>query len=140
MMKAILSGVTLSLVLAGMALAQAKSITGGREDTPPAVAPDMASSMGPDLSGGWSVSGANPDGSTYSGTIVLTRNGPVYDCLQIIGEAQIACTALQSGNNIATVYDGAAISLYQIRPDGSIGGAWTVLGGNATGEEEWIRQ
>lgn len=141
MMRKILAGAALSLLMAGTVLAQAKTITGARDDAPPAATPpDMASTMGADLSGSWNVAGTNPDGSTYSGTVMLTRNGPVYDCLQIIGEAQIACTTMQSGNNIATVYDGAAISLYQLRPDGTIAGAWTVLGANVTGEEIWTRQ
>lgn len=140
MMRAFLASAALSLLMTGAALAQSKTITGGRSDAPPAAAaPDMASTMGQDISGTWNVLGTNPDGSEYRGTITLTRNGPVYDCLQVIGEAQIACTVLQTGNSLATVYDGAAISLYQLRPDGTIGGAWTVLGANVTGSEEWTR-
>ncbi len=137
-------GLALAALLAGGALAQSngKTITDAPAGLPPSAAaapPDMASTMGPDLSGYWSVSGTNPDGTSYTGTVTMTRNGPVYDCSQVAGGDPITCTALQSGNSVAIVYDGMAVSLYTVRPDGSLAGSWTVLGANQIGQETWSR-
>lgn len=78
-----------------------------------------------DISGTYGVEGRNPDGSAYSGTLVLTASGPRY-----VGEWTIAGQTFRGSGTldgrILTLQwaEGADPVIYVLMPDGELHGTW----------------
>jgi hypothetical protein len=71
--------------------------------------------------------GTNPDGSTYTGGMGLTRYGEVFTVAQQSGDLALSGTGISNGVLFAVSYGvdtGCAVGLYNILPDGTLEGAW----------------
>ena len=113
-----------------------------------------------DLSGTYNVVGRNADnGSTYKGTVEVSRTGATYKVVWVIGGKQSVGTGLgshfENGNTIVTgpaSDEDAALSVgylnknsfgiatYYLQPDGSWSGVWTYGGSQHITSETWTPQ
>ena len=77
------------------------------------------------ISGTYDVSGVNQDGSTYSGTAVITHiGGKSYDFTWTIsGQSLRGVGTLNDG--VIIVDDGEFINRYHVLLDGTLDGTWT---------------
>jgi hypothetical protein len=87
-----------------------------------------------DLSGEYSVTGTNPDGSTYSGTLTMTKSATGYDLVWRIGSATQTGSGTIEGNRLKAKWNGNTV-LYLITPDGRLSGVWAVKGRPGQGKE-----
>jgi hypothetical protein len=110
--------------------------------------------------GTFNVVGHNADdGSTYKGTVEVSRTGPTYKVVWVIGGKQSIGTGLgthiENGNTIITGVatdkdigisvgyinkDSFGISTYYRRPDGTWSGVWTYGGSQHIVSEIWTPQ
>ncbi len=91
-------------------------------------------------SGLYDISGTNPDGSLYNGTLMLTQvGGTSFRLTWTVGAANIEGVGMVSGLNLAVVFslgeNQTAMGMYDLRPNGELSGIWTVIGSQATGTE-----
>lgn len=90
-------------------------------------------------SGLYEVTGANPDGTEYTGTLTLTQVGlSTFRVVWTIGNDTIEGMGMVSGLTFATAFalgDQAGMGIYEIRRDGSLEGVWTTAGAFAQGRE-----
>ncbi len=113
-----------------------------------------------DLSGTYNVVGRNADnGSSYKGTVEVSRTGATYKVVWVIGGKQSIGTGLGSHfENADTIVTGPAsdedaalsvgylnkdsfgIATYYLQPDGSWSGVWTYGGSQHITSETWTRQ
>ena len=91
------------------------------------------------IGGNYIVRGTNPNGSTYSGTAVITPRGNVCRIAWHVGsEWQGIC--MMNGDAFAASYSSGSsygLLIYRLQPDGTLTGVWT-LGANSTGTETLI--
>ncbi len=91
------------------------------------------------LAGQYQVAGKNVDGSAYTGTaeIVATSDTTCKMSWQTGGTtSQGIC--MRNANSFAASYalaDAIGLVLYQIKPDGSLQGLWTIAGRPGVGTE-----
>lgn len=99
----------------------------------------------------YTVTGTNPDRSTYGGTLTVTPQGSVlqfswqagsnFEGVGIGGSAGVT-----SGSNVAVGYgangqgNGCGVALYAINGDGSLNGIWGLYGVGNLGSETWTPQ
>ncbi|MDE1996244.1 MAG: hypothetical protein KGI75_27335 [Rhizobiaceae bacterium] len=112
-----------------------------------------------DPTGTFKVVGTNADdGSTYTGTVKVTRNGETYKVVWNIGGSQSVGTGLGSRFDNGSILTGPAtdddeglsvgyvnkdsfgIASYYRQPDGSWAGVWTYGGSKNVVKETWTRQ
>lgn len=91
-------------------------------------------------SGTYNVSGTNPDGSLYNGTMTLTQvGGTSFRLSWNVGTGTIEGVGMVSGLTLAVVFslgeNQTAMGMYELRPSGELSGIWTVIGSQATGTE-----
>lgn len=91
-------------------------------------------------SGLYDVSGTNPDGSLYNGTLTLTQvGGTSFRLTWTVGANNIEGVGMVSGLNLAVVFslgeNQTAMGMYDLRSNGELSGIWTVIGSQATGTE-----
>lgn len=91
-------------------------------------------------SGLYDVSGTNPDGSLYNGTLMLTQvGGTSFRISWSVGTNTIEGVGMVSGLHLAVVFslgeNQTAMGMYDLRPNGELSGIWTVVGSQATGTE-----
>ncbi|MCW8086083.1 hypothetical protein [Sabulicella glaciei] len=90
-------------------------------------------------SGTYDVTGRNPDGTDYTGTLLLTQIGlSTFRVQWVIGQDEIEGVAMVSGLTFATAFtlgEQTGMGIYQLQPDGSLVGVWTTAGAFAQGEE-----
>ena len=91
-------------------------------------------------SGLYDISGTNPDGSLYNGTMTLTQvGGTSFRLTWVVGTNTIEGVGMVSGLNLAVVFslgeNQTAMGMYDLRPNGELSGIWTVVGSQATGTE-----
>jgi len=93
-------------------------------------------------SGLYSVEGRNADQKgTYRGEVAISKDGDAFKILWIIGNQQYAGTGILRDGKLAVAFQAqgrmVGIALFDLRPDGTLSGTWTVFGGKALGLENW---
>lgn len=91
-------------------------------------------------SGAYDISGTNPDGSLYNGSMTLTQvGGTSFRLSWNVGGNAIEGVGMVSGLTLAVVFslgeNQTAMGMYELRPNGELSGIWTVVGSQATGTE-----
>lgn len=90
-------------------------------------------------SGTYDISGANPDGTEYTGTMLLTQVGlSTFRVSWNIGPDTIEGVAMVSGLTVATAFSlgqQPGMGIYEIKPNGVLEGVWTTVGAFAAGRE-----
>ena len=92
------------------------------------------------VGGNYRVEGTNPNGSTYSGTAEIMPSGQTCRIVWHVGtEWRGIC--MVSGGTFAAAYrspDTFGLLIYELRPDGSLSGAWTIANAPGRGTETLI--
>lgn len=90
-------------------------------------------------SGTYDITGTNPDGSAYTGTLLLTQVGvSTFRVVWTIGGDTIEGVAMVSGLTLATAFalgQQSGMGIYEIKPGGELDGTWTTVGAFAAGRE-----
>jgi len=102
------------------------------------------SAPAPDIAGKYNVTGTNPNGGTYKGTLEVITRGDVYQFRWNAG-TQYDGVGVQNGNIIAVAFangsdgKGCGVVDYDIASDGSLNGKWGYWGTNDAGTESATR-
>ena len=90
----------------------------------------------------YEVTGTNLDGTAYTGLAQIRAVGiNSFSIVWRIGNTLIEGTGMASGRTIAVSYGQAqrpGIGIYQLNPDGSMDGEWTIVGASAIGRERLV--
>lgn len=91
---------------------------------------------GSDLVGSYEVSGKNPEGQEYKGTLAVNKQGAGYDFQWDLGRA-LKGFGIKRGDKVAVGFGGAHCGFvsYEIQPDGSLNGQWGEPGSTVIGTE-----
>ena len=98
----------------------------------------------PDVAGKYNITGTNPDGGAYRGTLEVIARGDVYQFRWNAG-SQYDGVGVQNGNIVAAAYTtgtdgkGCGVVDYDIRGDGTLDGKWGYWGTNEAGTETATR-
>ncbi len=98
----------------------------------------------PDIAGKYNITGSNPDGGNYKGTLEVIKRGDVYQFRWNAG-TQYDGVGVQNGNIIAVAYangsdgKGCGVIDYDIASDGALNGKWGYWGVNEAGNESATR-
>ena len=98
----------------------------------------------PDVAGKYNITGTNPDGAPYKGTLEVITRGDVYQFRWNAG-SQYDGVGVQNGNIVAVAYTtgtdgkGCGVVDYDIAGDGSLNGKWGYWGTNEAGTENATR-
>lgn len=92
---------------------------------------------GTGLEGKYKITGTNPGGQEYAGTLDVSRSGAGYSFKWTAGET-FTGFGIRSGDDIAVGFGGNKCSFvsYDIRPDGTLDGKWGGPGSNSVGTEK----
>jgi len=89
--------------------------------------------------GTYEVAGTNPDGSSYSGNILIQQVGLAsWRVRWTIGQAQIEGYGMSVGRVFSIGFvlgERPGMSIYEVAPDGGMSGQWTLVGSSAIGSE-----
>lgn len=89
--------------------------------------------------GTYDVTGANPDGTQYTGTLLLEQIGLLsFRLTWTIGSESIEGVGMVSGLVFATAFSlggQPSMGIYEIKPDGEMSGQWTIMGAFGSGTE-----
>jgi hypothetical protein len=91
----------------------------------------------PDIAGKYQCAGSNPDGSRYSGTVVITPMGSAWRIDWTIAGSSHGGVGLLEGNvfsacwNIRGTRDGGIV-VYRTEPDGRMIGQWSTTKGSGS--------
>ena len=80
------------------------------------------------VGGTYAVSGTNPGGSTYGGTVQIRPSGSACRISWQTGSTSSAGICLLTGKAFAAYYQQGNITglaVYQLQPDGTLKGSWT---------------
>jgi hypothetical protein len=99
---------------------------------------ESATWLNPDDESGvlsFTVEGTNPDGSTYTGGMALTRVGDLFTVAQSIGDVALTGTGIFDDQDgvFAVAYgetEGCGISYFKVTDDGVLSGQWGIFGQN----------
>jgi len=103
-----------------------------------------ASRPKPDIAGKYNITGTNPDGDAYRGTLEVITRGDVYQFRWNAG-SQYDGIGIQNGNIIAAAYTtgsdgkGCGVVDFDIQSDGTLEGKWGYWGTNEAGTESAAR-
>lgn len=88
------------------------------------------------IDGEHAVSGTNPDGTTYTGTVEIDANNQVHTFNYNLGDATPAVGILR-GSTVSVGFgaEECSVASYFIRADGTLVGLWSVVGEDNTGSE-----
>lgn len=90
-------------------------------------------------SGMYDVTGRNPDGTEYTGTLRLQQVGvSSFRITWTIAGNVIEGAGMVSGLMMGVVFqlgEQTGMGMYELRPNGDLVGTWTILGSQATGQE-----
>jgi hypothetical protein len=92
------------------------------------------------VGGRYQVQGTNPNGSNYSGTAEVVPRGDTCRITWHVG-SEWRGICMVSGGSFAASYrsgDTFGLLIYQIQPDGSLSGVWTLADGGGRGTETLI--
>ena len=122
--------------------------TGNSSSSPAANGQDHSKSAAPvpkpDIAGKYNITGTNPDGAAYRGTMEVITRGDVYQFRWDAG-SQYDGVGIQNGNIIAVSYTtgangkGCGVVDYDIQGDGTLDGKWGYWGTNEMGTETATR-
>ena len=108
--------------------------------TPPSIAPAPRTSEGAaDISGVYRVTGTNPDGQPYRGTLTIEAQGEVYRLVWEVGSTSIEGVGLLRGTVFSAGWDCGVVT-YQVLEDGRLEGIWALCGGSSVGTEQAVPQ
>jgi len=99
---------------------------------------------GPNIAGKYSITGSNPNGGNYKGTLEVIAHGDVYQFRWNAG-TQYDGVGVQNGNIVAVAYttgsngQGCGVVDYDIKDDGALDGKWGYWGTNEAGTESAAR-
>src|SRR5215831_12960111 len=115
--------------------------TGNKDDAKNTNSSNSRSNAGtPDIAGTYNVTGSNPGGGQYKGTLEVIKRGDVYQFRWNAG-TQYDGIGIQNGNIIAVAFangadgKGCGVVDYDIGSDGSLNGKWGYWGVNEAGTE-----
>lgn len=93
------------------------------------------------IAGAHSVTGTNPDGSEYTGTLDVAADNQVHTFTWTLGNGEIPGVGILRGNYAAVGFGGedCSVASFFVLPSGSLSGLWTVVGKNTVGEEFAVR-
>lgn len=96
---------------------------------------------GTDLDGEYDITGSNPGGGNYTGTLSVKKNGAGYDFNWKAGEA-IKGFGIRQGNTISVGIGGNQCGFvgYEVKPDGTLEGKWGSPGTTSIGTETAKKQ
>jgi hypothetical protein len=106
--------------------------------------PKTAGAPAPDIAGKYNITGTNPEGGGYKGTLEVIARGDVYQFRWNAG-TQYDGVGVQNGSIIAVAYangpdgKGCGVIDYDIASDGSLSGKWGYWGVNDAGTETAAR-
>ena len=87
----------------------------------------------------YNVAGTNPDGSPYTGQMIVQQVGLAsWRVAWQIGENRFEGYGMSAGPAFSvgfTLGEAPGIAIYQVSPDGSMTGQWTLIGSSAIGTE-----
>lgn len=91
------------------------------------------------VEGEYALSGKNPDGSDYKGTLVVTKAGAGFNLVWSNGNTGFG---VRRGDGLTVGYGGARCSFvaYEVKPDGTLEGVWGGAGATQTGTETAKKQ
>ena len=98
----------------------------------------------PDIAGKYNITGSNPEGGNYKGTLEVIKRGDVYQFRWNAG-TQYDGVGVQNGNIIAVAYangtdgKGCGVVDYDIASNGDLNGKWGYWGTNDAGTESATR-
>ncbi len=109
--------------------------------SPPLAAPfpTRASGDRAGLSGLYHVTGTNPDGRPYQGTLTIESRGEVYTLLWEIGSTSIEGVGLLKGDTLSAGWE-CGVVVYSVLEDGSLEGVWALCGESRVGTERAVPQ
>lgn len=92
-----------------------------------------------DIGGSYRVKGTNFDGSPYGGTAVITPSGGATCRIEWqTGGTSSAGICMLAGSALSAAYklgDAVGLVLYQLEPDGTLNGVWTIADKSGSGTE-----
>ena len=115
-----------------------KNTNSNTNSSPPSNAPV------PDIGGKYNITGGNPDGGNYKGTLEVIKRGDVYQFRWNAG-SEYDGVGVQNGKIIAVAYTtgtdgkGCGVIDYDIASDGALNGKWGYWGLNDAGTETATR-
>jgi hypothetical protein len=95
------------------------------------------------VSGNYALSGRNFDGSTYKGTVQITPNGSTCRIVWQTGNSKSEGLCMLSGKTLAAFYrlgSEYGLVIYELQPDGSLQGRWSVADKQGVGTELLVPQ
>ena len=98
----------------------------------------------PDIAGKYNVTGSNPDGGVYKGTLEVIQHGDVYQFRWNAG-TQYNGVGVANGTVVAVAFangqngKGCGVVDYEIAGDGALDGKWGYWGTNEAGTEKAAR-
>jgi len=99
-----------------------------------------------DIAGTYSCQGTNPNGSSYSGTVIILAQGDAYAMTWSIGSSGHRGVAILMGGYLSSSWGTAGNSgpggvvVYRVEKDGRLVGKWANPGGGKLGTETLTRR
>lgn len=101
-------------------------------------------SLAQEVVGTYAVEGTNPDGSTYTGMAEITPLSDVTcEVVWTTNGQESTGICMRYHNAFAAAYalnDDIGLLIYEIMPDGTMQGTWTIAGSDGVGTEVLIPQ
>lgn len=104
---------------------------------PAATSPPRASGKAGDLSGSYRITGTNPDGRPYQGTLTIEAHGEVYFLTWETGDTLIEGVGLLKGNVLSAGWNCGVIT-YSVLENGTLEGIWALCGESRVGTERAV--
>lgn len=90
------------------------------------------------VGGNYTVKGSNPDGSTYTGTARITPSGSTCNITWQTGSTSSKGVCMLANKAFAAFYklgSDYGLIVYELQPDGSLKGYWTIADREGVGGE-----
>jgi hypothetical protein len=141
---------SLTLVM-GMSLALSAGLACGSldraEDTPPSPSEPAAParSAAPEIGGDYTITGSNPNGSGYGGSLAVMKRDQVHQFSWTSGDRQYDGVGVRVENTVAVAFSegsegkGCGVVLYKVLTDGSLDGKSGYWGVNSSESEKAVR-
>ncbi|EAU42658.1 hypothetical protein FP2506_07451 [Fulvimarina pelagi HTCC2506] len=94
-----------------------------------------------DPSGSYTISGTNPDGSAYNGSVLVAKVGETFTVNYTVGAQTFTGTGLGDDDVISIGYTAGGqdvgVALMVADGNGGFEGVWAYLGSKSMGQESW---
>jgi hypothetical protein len=103
--------------------------------------PPKPPAMNAKIAGQYVMSGSNPDGSAYSGQVVVKRAGNLLQVVSIVGDDQRIGAGLTYRDGFAVLFtdkENKLLKLFKV-DGGGLTGFWASDGSDQMGSESWVR-